>query len=122
MTPTDKPNRWELRIGRSLVADSAEPKPAPWVPVYAARRLEDDEILDMGQNAGMGCEAAGGAMVFICSGEELLRLCRAVADHERQRIIDTLTPHPGVLSLLPEHYGRAAVNMILQMDGGSDEL
>jgi len=70
----------------------------------------------------MGCEAAGGAMVFICSGEELLRLCRAVADHERQRIIDTLTPHPGVLSLLPEHYGRAAVNMILQMDGGSDEL
>jgi hypothetical protein len=39
MTPADNPNRWELRIGSTLVADSAEPKPAPWVPVYAARRL-----------------------------------------------------------------------------------
>jgi hypothetical protein len=74
----------------------------------------------MAQNADMGCEAAGGAMVFICSGDELLKLCRAVADHERQRIIDTLTPHPGVLSLLPEHYGRAAVNMIKQMEPEND--
>lgn len=114
------PNRWELRIGSTFVAESAERKPYPWHPVYAARRLGDDEILDMAQDAGMGVESAGGRIAFVCDGAELVKLCRAVAEHERQRIIDTLTPHPGVLSLLPEHYGRAAVNMILQMESENE--
>ena len=114
------PNRWELRIGCTVLAESYTPRDYPWRPVYAARRLGDDEIQDIAQDAGMGVESAGGHMVFVCDGAELVKLCRAVAEHERQRILDTLTPHPGVLSPLPEHYGREAVNMILQMEPEDD--